>query len=244
MWQIHCTHHAKHQILHLPQKVTLQHQQRFQKAQLLRDFPKLAECQLLYSQLLLRSASLLAGTLTLIYSTRSYSTLSCSYSKLLLLSATLALSSSFSQQLYSQLLLLSATLILSNSTVSYSCFQLLYSQLLFTFLSDTVKRRSLLRIQYGIYIYIFREWFSGPQMPISARPHVGQQPKWHELPHRSRWRARLGYILAYFSCLERNLRVFIPFPNLFAILAQIPYWIWCWFLCKTIDKARLARLVS
>ena len=109
---------------------TLQHQQRFQKAQLLRDFPKLAECQLLYSQLLLRSASLLAGTLTLIYSTRSYSTLSCSYSKLLLLSATLALSSSFSQQLYSQLLLLSATLILSNSTVSYSYSQQLYCQLL------------------------------------------------------------------------------------------------------------------
>ena len=145
--------------------------------------------------------------------------------------------------------LLSTTPTLSFSTRRYSYShllysQLLYSQLLFTFLSDTVKRRSLLRIQYGIYIYIFREWFSGPQMPISARPHVGQQPKWHELPHRSRWRARLGYILAYFSCLERNLRVFIPFPNLFAILAQIPYWIWCWFLCKTIDKARLARLVS
>ena len=67
-----------HQILRLPRKVTLQHQQRFQKARILRDFLKIdnSGSQLLYSQHL-------SATLILSYSTLSYST------QLLLLSATL-----------------------------------------------------------------------------------------------------------------------------------------------------------
>ncbi len=119
-------------ILHMPRKVTLQHQQRFQKARILQDFLKIDSSgsqlllsQLHYPQLLYSQLLLLSATLTPSYYTLSYSTFDCStFSYSNLSSSTLSYStlsySAFDYSTFSYSTLSSSTL--SYSTFSYSTF--------------------------------------------------------------------------------------------------------------------------
>ena len=56
---------------------------------------------------------------------------------------------------------------------------------------------------------------------MSARPHVGQQPKWHELPHRLRRRERLGYMFSIFELSGKKPESVYSFRSRLARLVSL-----------------------